>query len=97
MSVKHGKETYVMQGPPAMACLPRKVSMSKPDPTPGAIAVFTDEKHTIVNVNDGGIEIECRLSPRAAFRVARQIFSSAVRTATRSAVHYVARGSRHDR
>jgi hypothetical protein len=67
----------------------------KPQTTPtnkGSVAVFTDQGQTVLNVNDGGFEIECKLSPREAFRVAGQIFGSAVRTATQSGFRRVRGG-----
>jgi hypothetical protein len=37
---------------------------------------------TIVSVNDGGLEMNCQLTPREAFKAAGQLFWSAIKTGT---------------
>jgi hypothetical protein len=55
-------------------------------PPMGAMSVFTQSirgrTRTIVSANDGGFDIDFRISPGEAFRIARQLVVSAIKAKT---------------
>lgn len=59
-------------------------------PPPGGAAVFTERIRgrtlTIINANDGGFEVEFRVSPGAAFEIAAKLMVSAIRAKTHNGI-----------
>jgi hypothetical protein len=55
-------------------------------PPMGSVSIFTEmirgRTLTIVNANDGGLQIEFRISPGAAFGIAGKLMISAIRAKT---------------